>query len=78
MIAYRGPILIAEPGTTLAHRPLSRRNYGATRNTDGGFVLPGDDKIRCQFLYRAAALEGALQPGQLEFEGFRQHIAREH
>src|ERR1043165_9636305 len=30
---------------TLAHRLLSRRNYCATRNADGRFVLRGDDEI---------------------------------
>lgn len=76
MIAYRGPTLIKEPElrwpililaaviTTLLAISTAGLYYLAMTQSDvSSFIEP--------------RLEGALQPGQPEFEEFRQHIAIE-
>lgn len=75
MIAYRGPTLIAEPElrwpililaaviTTLLAVSAAGLYYLAMTQTD--------------FSYTEPRLEGALQPGQPEFEEFRRRIAIE-
>lgn len=75
MIAYRGPMLIAEPElrwpivllaaaiTTLLALLTAGLYYVAMTRPDANYAEP--------------RLEGALQPGQPEFEEFRRHIAIE-
>jgi len=76
MIAYRGPMLIAEPElrwpivllaaaiTALLAILTAGLYYAATTSPDVN-------------VYAEPRLEGALQPGQPEFEEFRRHIAIE-
>src|ERR1041385_136975 len=76
MIAYRGPVLVAEPElrwpilliaaaiTALLALATAGLYYGAMTQVDVSS-------------YTEPRLEAALQPGQPEFEEFRQHIAIE-
>ena len=76
MIAYRGPMLIAEPElrwpivllaaaiTTLLALLTAGLYYVAMTRPDVNY-------------HKEPRLEGALQPGQPEFEEFRRHIAIE-
>lgn len=76
MIAYRGPVLIAEPElrwpilfiaaaiTALLAVATAGLYYGVMTQADATF-------------HTEPRLEAALQPGEPEFEQFRQHIAIE-
>ncbi|HEX7333742.1 MAG TPA: hypothetical protein VF290_19730 [Pyrinomonadaceae bacterium] len=75
MIAYRGPILIAEPELRWPIVLLAAAITALLAILTAGlyYVAMTSDFNS----YSEPRLEGALQPGQPDFEEFRQHIAIE-
>jgi hypothetical protein len=76
MIAYRGPILIAEPQLRWPIVFLAAAITALLAMLTAGLYYAAMTKSNVNS-YTEPRLEGALQPGQPEFEKFRQHIAIE-
>lgn len=76
MIAYRGPMLIAEPELRWPIVLLAAAITTLLAILTAGLYYVA--MTRPDFSYhKELRLEGALQPGQPEFEEFRRHIAIE-
>ena len=76
MIAYRGPVLVAEPELRWPIVLLAAAITALLAVSTAGlyyWALTQSDATS----YTEPRLEGALQPGQREFEEFRRHIAIE-
>ena len=76
MIAYRGPILIAEPELRWPIVVLAAAITALLAILTAGLYYVAMTKSDVNS-YTELRLEGALQPGQPEFEEFRRHIAIE-
>ena len=75
MITYRGPMLIAEPELRWPIVLLAAAITALLAILMAGLYYVAIAKS--DTLYPQVRLEGALQPGQPEFEEFRRHIAIE-
>jgi len=76
MITYRGPMLIAEPEIRWPIVLLAAVMTALLALLTAGLYYVSMTKPNVG-PYADARLEGALQPGQTEFEEFRRHIAIE-
>ena len=76
MIAYRGPTLIAEPELRWPILILAAVITALLTIFTAGLYYVAMTQTGARS-YQEPRLEGALQPGQPEFEEFRQHIAIE-
>jgi hypothetical protein len=74
MIAYRGPTLIAEPELRWPILILAALITALLAISVAGLYYLAQSNVSS---YTEPRLEGALQPGQPEFEQFRRHIAIE-
>jgi hypothetical protein len=74
MIAYRGPTLIAEPELRWPILILAAVITALLAISAAGLYYLAQSDVSS---YTEPRLEGALQPGQPEFEEFRRHIAIE-
>ena len=76
MIAYRGPMLIAEPELRWPIVLLAAAITALLAILTAGLYYAAMTRSDVNS-YTEPRLEGALQPGQPEFEEFRRHIAIE-
>ena len=76
MIAYRGPMLIAEPELRWPIVLLAAAITALLAILTAGLYYVAMTKTDVNS-YTEPRLERALQPGETEFEEFRQHIAIE-
>lgn len=74
MTAYRGPALIAEPELRWPILVLAAVITALLAISAAGLYYMAQSNVSS---YTEPRLEGALQPGQPEFEEFRRHIAIE-